>query len=157
MRYAVLDFRTSSLALDLGLTLGLPTGSRRKELGAGDVSLEPTFTVSRWLGPLNGQLSFAWRRSGIGGRAEAEDELAYDVALLYPWRQWFLALEGAGETAEGETAYYAAPELVWKPGKHFKLLVAVPVGLTRAAADYGVVAGMAFEIERLTGRGGDAD
>ena len=156
-RYALLDFRTRPLALDVGLTLGLPTGSRRKALGAGDVSLEPTFTLSRWLGRMNGQLSFSWRRSGIGGRAEAEDGLEYDVALLYPWREWFLTFEGAGVTAASETAYYAVPELVWKPGKHLELLVAVPVGLTGAAADYGVIAGITVEIERLTGRGEDAD
>ena len=156
-RYALLDFRTRPLALDVGLTLGLPTGSRRKALGTGDVSLEPNFTLSRWLGRMNGQLSFSWRRSGIGGRAEAEDGLEYDVALLYPWREWFLTFEGAGETEAGDTAYYAVPELVWKPGKHLEVLVAVPVGLTGAAADYGVIAGITVEIERLTGRGQRAD
>ncbi len=156
-RYAVLDFRTRPLGLDLGLTVGLPTGSRRNDLGTGDVSLEPTFTLSRWLGPVNGQLSFSWRRSGIGGRAETEDEFKYNVALLYPWRQWFLTFEGAGETEESETTYYAIPELVWKPGKYLELLLAVPVGLTDAAADYGVIAGITVEIERLTGRGRDVD
>jgi len=157
LRYAVLDFRTRPLALDVGLTVDLPTGSHRKELGAGRVSLEPNFTLSQWLGHVNGQLSFSWRRSGIGGRAEAEDEFEYDVALLYPWREWFLTFEGAGETEESKTAYYAVPELVWKPRRHLELLVAVPVGLTGAAADYGVIAGITVEIERLTGRGGDAD
>src|SRR6266571_3986140 len=154
-RYALLDFRTRPLALDVGLTLGLPTGSWRKTLGAGDVSLEPNFTLSRWLGRMNGQLSFSWRRSRIGGRAK--DELEYDVALLYPWREWFLTFEGAGDTQASQTAYYAVPELVWKPAEHLELLVAVPVGLTGAAADYGVIAGITVEIERLTGRGQRAD
>jgi len=88
---------------------------------------------------------------------EALERKEYDVALLYPWREWFLTFEGAGVTAASETAYYAVPELVWKPGKHLELLVAVPVGLTGAAADYGVIAGITVEIERLTGRGEDAD
>ena len=90
------------------------------------------------------------------GGAEADD-LEYGVALLYPWREWFLTFEGAGETKESETAYYAVPELVWKPRRHLELLVAVPVGLTAAAADYGVIASITVEIERLTGRGEDAD
>ena len=106
---------------------------------------------------MNGQLSFSWRRSAIGGRAEAEDELEYGVALLYPWREWFLTFEGAGQTEASETAYYAVPELVWKAGKHLELLVAVPVDLTGAAADYGVIAGTTVEIEGLTGRGQRAD
>ena len=156
-RYALLDFRTRPLALDVGLTLGLPTGSRRNGLGAGDVSFEPNFTLSRWLGRMNGQLSFSWRRSGIGGRAAADDDVAYDVALLYPWREWFLTFEGAGETEASATAYYAVPELVWKPRRHLELLVAVPVGLAGAAADYGVIAGITVEIERLTGGGQRAD
>ena len=104
---------------------------------------------------LPAELLLAAERDRWGG-AEADD-LEYDVALLYPWREWFLTFEGAGETAAGETAYYAVPELVWKPGKHLELLVAVPVGLTGAAADWGVIAGITVEIERLTGRGGDAD
>jgi hypothetical protein len=157
LRYALLDFRTRPFALDVGLSVGLPTGSRPKELGEGSVSLEPTFTASRWFGPVNGQLGFAWRRSGIGGKAAAESEFEYDVALLYPWRRWFVTFEGAGETRDGETAYYAVPELVWKPGKHLELLVAVPVGLTDTAADYGVIAGITIEIENLTGRGLDTD
>jgi len=65
--------------------------------------------------------------------------------------------EGAGQTEASETAYYAVPELVWKLGKHLELLVAVPVGLTRAAADYGVIVGITVEIEGLTGRGQRAD
>jgi len=159
-RYAVLDFRTRPLALEVGLTVGLPTGSRRKELGTGDVSLEPNFTLGQWLGPMNGQLSFSWRRSVIGGRAVAEDEFDYGGALLYPWRHWFLIFEGAGETKESKTAYYAVPELIWKPGRwkpgrHIELLLAVPFGLTDAAADYGVIAGVVIEIERLTGRADD--
>ena len=139
-----------------GLAVGLPTGSRRKELGTGDVSLEPNFTLGQWLGPMNGQLSFSWRRSVIGERAVAKDEFDYGGALLYPWRHWFLIFEGAGETKESQTAYYAVPELIWKPGRHLELLLAVPFGLTDAAADYGVIAGVVIEIERLTGRGDDA-
>src|SRR2546425_12035629 len=92
------------------------------KFGTGDVSLEPNFTLSRWLGRMNGQLSFSWRRSGIGGRAEAEDGLEYDVALLYPWREWFLTFEGAGVTAASETACYAVPEVVRKAGKPLELL-----------------------------------
>ena len=157
LRYALLDFRTRPFALDIGLSVGLPTGSRPKELGEGSVSLEPTFTASRWLGRVNGQLGFAWRRSGIGGSGEARNEFEYDVALLYPWRHWFLTFEGAGETRDGETAYYAVPELVWKPGKHLELLVGIPIGLSDAAADYGVIAGIAVEIENLTGRGADVE
>jgi len=101
------------------------------------------------------ELRLAAERDRWGG-AEADD-LEYDVALLYPWREWFLTFEGAGETKESETAYYAVPELVWKPRRHLELLVAVPVGLTAAAADYGVIASITVEIERLTGRGEDAD
>src|SRR5947207_2055199 len=132
-------------------------GAGLAAIAARVVFLEPTFTLSRWLGRMNGQLSFSWRRSRIGGRTEAEDDFEYDVALLYPWREWFLTFEGAGETAASAAAYYAVPELVWKPGKHLELLVAVPVGLTGAAADYGVIAGITVEIERLTGRGQRAD
>jgi len=104
---------------------------------------------------MNGQLSFSWRRSVIGGRPVAEDGFEYGGALLYPWRHWFLIFEGAGETKENETAYYAVPELIWKPGRHIELLLAVPFGLTDAAADYGVIAGVVIEIERLTGRADD--
>ncbi len=157
LRYAVLDFRTRPFALDIGLSLGLPTGSRRKELGTGDVSVEPTLTASQWFGRANGQLHLSWRRSGVAGRAEAEDEFEYTIALLYPWREWFLTFEAAGETEKSETAYYAVPELIWKPGKHLELLLAVPVGLTEAAADYGVIGAITVEIEGLTGRGDDAD
>ncbi len=68
-----------------------------------------------------------------------------------------MVFEGAGETARGETAYYVVPELVWKPSKHLELLGAVPVGLTGAAADWGLIARLTFELEGLTGRRGDEE
>src|SRR5437773_2768475 len=42
-------------------------------------------------------------------------DLEYGVALLYPWREWFLTFEGAGETAAGETAYMRSPSSSGSP------------------------------------------
>jgi len=66
-------------------------------------------------------------------------------------------LRGGGRRSESETAYYAVPELVWKPRRHLELLVAVPVGLTAAAGRLRRDRRYHVEIERLTGRGEDAD
>ena len=69
-RYAVLNYRERPVGLDLGLGLQAPTGDRRRDLGDGRVSVEPSFTASAWFGPVNTEASGAWRHAFGTGRAQ---------------------------------------------------------------------------------------
>jgi len=79
------------------------------------------------------------------------------VAILYPVKRWYLVLEGNGESTSEVTTYYVTPELIWRPMKTLELLVAVPLGVTRESADYGVIGAVSLELENLTHRGTDKD
>jgi hypothetical protein len=143
--------------LSLGLGITAPTGSHRKDLGEGQVSIEPFFTASRWFGKLNAQFNGGWQRTLTSGGEVPRDDFEYNIAILYPVRAWYLALEGNGETNRKRTKYYITPELIWKPRREVELLLATSVGVTRAAGDYGIVASITFEFDNATGHATDKD
>jgi outer membrane putative beta-barrel porin/alpha-amylase len=152
VRYALLDYREHPFGLDLGFGLQLPTGDKSNDLGEGRVSSDLSVTASLWLGPVDAQLNAGWHRALDGGGNEPKDEGEYNVALLYPIRDWFLVLEGNGESDRAETKYYVTPELVWKPADAFELRVAAPYPVTHAAGEFGVIAGFTVEFEHLLRR-----
>ncbi len=148
-RYAVRDNRKQSFGLDAGLALTLPTGDRRRDLGEGRTGIEPIVTASQWFGPINVQMNLSWRHAVGDASDEPRDEFGYNVAAVWPIRPWYLVLEGNGETTRTVTNYHITPGVVWKPGEHIELRFAVPVGLTHASADYGIIAGVTIEFEDL--------
>jgi hypothetical protein len=156
-RYCVLDSRTHPFAATLGLEAQLPTGNRMKDLGEGRLTLEPNFTVSQRLGRFVIEVNPGWERGVTNGGEEGKDEYEYNVALLYPFRRWCLVLEGNGTTVREQTKYYVTPELVCRPSGRLECFLAVPVGVTHAAGDFGILIGVDFEFENLLHRGTDPD
>ena len=148
-RYAVVDYREHPFGLDVGFGLDLPTGSDRHDLGEGRVISDLSFTASAWLGPVNAQVNAAWDHALDDVPDGPEDEAEYNVALVYPIRNWFLVLEGNGESNREHTKYYVTPGLVWKVTEHFELRLAAPCAVTHAAGDYGVIGGFTIEFEHL--------
>jgi len=70
VRYGLILPDQKPVAFDVGLGVGIPSGNQRRDLGEGRLTLEPFFTGSTWLGPINTQLNCGWqRRHERGGRA----------------------------------------------------------------------------------------
>ena len=157
VRYGLVPVSERPLALTAGLGAGIPTGDRARDLGEGRLTLEPFFTASTWLGRFNGQLNCGWQRAVTNAGDEPRNEFEYNVAVLYPVDRWFLVLEGNGRSTHEATAYYVTPEFVCRLVKNVEFLVAVPIGVTRAAADYGVIASVTLELENVTHRAADKD
>ncbi len=147
LRYAFVPMTDKPFAFNAGLNVVTPTGRREKELGEGRVALGPFFTASEWVGAVNLQLNCGWSRAVSHGGEEPRDEFEYNVAALYPIRDWFLVVEANGESTRRQTKYYLTPEVIWRPKRGFQVQVAAPVGVTRAAGDYGVVASVSFEFD----------
>jgi hypothetical protein len=156
-RYGVIPLNKGPVALDVGLAVGIPTGDRLHDLGEGRLTLEPSFTASTWLGPVNAQLNGRWQRAVTNAGDEPRDEFEYNIAILYPVSCCFLALEGNGISTSEATEYYVTPELIWKPMKRLEFLVAAPIGLTHTSADYGIVASVTLEWDNITHRSADKE
>jgi hypothetical protein len=157
VRYVVVPVDQQPVAVTAGLGVGIPTGDRTRDLGEGRLTVEPFFTASTWLGRFNAQLNCGWQRAVTSAGEEPRDEFEYNVAILYPVDRWFFALEGNGTSTRETTTYYITPEVVCRPAKNIEFLVGVPIGVTGAAADYGVVASVTLEWEHVTHRGTDKD
>jgi hypothetical protein len=156
-RYGVVLFSEKPYAFNAGLGLGIPTGDRRHELGEGRLTVEPSFTASRWFGPVNAQLNGRWQHAVTNGGEEPRDDFEYNVALLYPFHRWSFVLEGNGESSRVRTKYYVTPELICRATKRLELELAAPLAVTRAAGDYGVIAAVTLEWENVAHRGADTD
>jgi len=129
------SLRTRPLALGRRAHPRSSTGSG-ETLGAGDVSPRAELHAQRWLGRVNGQLSFAWRRSGIVGGGDGRPRVrrrAPHHARMVP------TFEGAGRRRESETAYYAVPEARLEPADTSELW-SPSRRPHRPPADYGVIA-----------------
>jgi hypothetical protein len=157
VRYGVVPVSNSwPYAVSAGLGFGIPTGDRTHDLGEGRLTLGPSFTASTWLGRVNVEFNGAWQHAVSNGGEARRDDFDYNVAVLYPISRWFLGLEGDGESNRDRTTYYLTPELIWKTG-NLNFLIAVPVGVTHASADYGIVASVTLELEHVTHPGADKD
>ena len=157
VRYGVVPLGEKPVAFNVGLGFGIPTGARTHDLGDGRLTLEPFFTASTWLGGFNAQLNCGWQRAITNAGEEPRDDFVYNVAVLYPIDRWFLVLEGNGESRHDRTTYSVTPELIWQPTKNLQFLIAIPVGVTHAAGDYGIVASVTLEWESIAHRGPDRD
>ncbi len=157
LRYAAIDYRRKPFGLDVGLGVIAPSGDESRGLGDGTTRVEPSLTAAGWLGPVNLELHLAWAHALDGSGEEPRNEYEYNLAILRPVGKAFLVLEGNGSSSGGETSYYVTPELVFKASEHVEWLVAAPIGVTRAAGDYGVILGCTVEIEHLFHRGAAVD
>jgi hypothetical protein len=157
LRYGVIPVGREPFALTAGLGVGVPTGDRARDLGEGRLTVEPFFTASTWLGRFNAQINGGWQRAVTNAGEEPRDEFEYNIAILYPIDQWFLALEGNGVSTREATSYYVTPELIWKATTGVQFLVAVPIGVTHESADYGIMASVTLEWEHVTHRSPDKD
>jgi outer membrane putative beta-barrel porin/alpha-amylase len=149
-RFALVNYRDHPFGLDVGFGLDFPTGDQHHDVGEGRASSDLSFTASAWLGPVDAQANAGWRRALEGGNGP-EDEAEYNVALLYPIGEWFLVLEGNGESNRDSTKYYVTPEVIWRPTDHLELRLAAPCPVTHDAGDYGVIAGFTIEFEHVLG------
>jgi hypothetical protein len=157
IRYSAVDYRKKPFGVDLGLGVTWPTGDESRGLGDGRARLVPSLIASQWLGPVNVELHVAWSHAWSDSGEEHPDVWQHDIAVIYPVRVGYLVLEGNGETTRGRTSYYVTPEFVGKATEHIQWLVGVPLGVTAAAADYGLVAGFTIELEHLFHRHGASD
>lgn len=83
----------------------------------------------------------------VGGSQEVERTFQYDHALVWlASHRWapVVELNGATDTATGETQLAVQPEIIFFASHHVELKAGLPVGLTRATPDVGVRFQVAF-------------
>ena len=149
-----------NVAVTLGVDIGLPTGNEAKGLGSGQTNLE-------FLGIAGVRLGLA--ELHVAGRVEFDDEAepALNAATVYPRGDFRFTLEanilrGAektgfveqdlmeepGEGTDHENlVVVVTPGLFHHPSPEIEYGIGVPIGLTRAAPDWGIIARLTIEFE----------
>jgi len=137
VKYVIVEHQRNIPAVIIGLEAGFPTGDRERELGEGAYELTPFVALLEDFGSFSVQGNFGWARQVTGAR---EDQWNYNWALAVPVLNHKLHL-----LAELNGDWGHRPSSTFSPGLKYQLRnetavgLAVPIGLTRGAPDWGVV------------------
>lgn len=138
-RYLLFGGEGRRFAVSLQGEVEAPTGPSRllgdaTEIGAG------IFTDRYLARKVRLHSNLLWK-SSVGGSQEVERTFLYDHALVWlASHHWapVVELNGATDTATGETLLAVQPEVIFFASHHLELKVGLPIGLTRATPDVGV-------------------
>ena len=151
----------ATVALTLGADVGLPTGDEERGLGSGRADVELFGIAGLRLG--RGELHV----TGMLEVGEEEAEPALNAAAVLPAADFRFTLEAnlsrggaaawpdgspedaapADDAEEEDVSLVVTPGLFFRPGPEFELGIGVPVGLTEAAPDWGIVGRVTVELE----------
>ena len=158
VRYGAVPVTNQPFAVTAGLGLGIPTGDSTRDLGEGRLTVEPFVTASTtWFELFDVELTCGWRRAVTNGGDEPRDDFEYNIAITRAIGDWYLTLEGDGESNRNRTLYTVAPGLIWNQSDTRQFALAIPIGVTHESADYGIVVSVTLEWEHVTHRGHDKD
>lgn len=132
--YAPID--QDRLVVAVALEIGFPTGDVDRELGEGKFEWEPSLRGAVEIGE-------TWLFAAVGAEIAEDGEMAftYGAALARPLGLGFAGvLELNGSTRGEKELLFLAPGLAWRPAADVELRLGVPIGLTREAPDWGLVA-----------------
>jgi Putative MetA-pathway of phenol degradation len=138
LKYVVVEHHRNLPAIVVGLEAGFPTGNRERELGEGAYELTPSVALLKDFGPFNVQGNFGWARQVTG---EREEQWNYNWALAVP-----LFKRKAHLLAELNGDWGHHPSNTFSPGFKYELKsettigLAIPIGISRGAPDWGIVA-----------------
>jgi Putative MetA-pathway of phenol degradation len=158
VRYGVVPVTNQPFAVTAGLGFGIPTGDSARDLGEGRLTLEPFVTASTtWFSLFDVELTCGWRRAVTNGGDEPRNDFEYNIAITRSIGDWYLTLEGNGESNRDRTLYYVAPGLIWNQSDTLQFALAIPIGVTHESADYGIVVSVTLEWEHVMHRSPDKD
>jgi hypothetical protein len=149
-----------NVAVTLGADIGLPTGDEAKGLGSGQTDVEFLGIAGVKVGPAE---------LHVAGMVEFDDEAepALNAAVAYPRGDFRFTLEGnvlrgaektgfveqdlveePGEDTDHENlVVVVTPGLFHRPSPEIEYGIGVPIGLTKAAPDWGIIARLTIEFE----------
>ena len=137
LKYLVVEHQQNLPAVVFGLEAGFPTGDADRELGEGAYELTPFVALLKDFGHFSLQGNFGWSKQVSGAR---EDRWVYNWALAVPLcdHKVHLLTELNGDWGRRpQTA--VAPGLKYNFNDRTFIGVAVPIGLNRHTADWGIV------------------
>jgi hypothetical protein len=146
VKYVIVEHQRNVPAVVVGLEAGFPTGNQGRELGEGAYELTPFVALLKDFGPFSVQGNFGWARQVTAARA---DQWGYNWALAVPVcnRKLHLLAELNGDWGR-------FPSSTLSPGVKYNLKgetaigLAVPIGVSGNAPDWGVVAQFQMGIGR---------
>jgi hypothetical protein len=146
VKYVIVEPRRNIPALVAGLEAGFPTGNVERELGEGAWELTPFVALLEDFGPFSVQGNFGWARQVTGMR---QDQWNYNWALAVPVfkRKGHLLAELNGDWGPFPSSTFS-PGVKYELKKETTLGLAVPIGLSKRAPAWGIVAQFQIGIGR---------
>lgn len=168
--YGLIGSSSSRITVSPGIGLTLPTGSWKKELGAGGPAVSFNLPVGVMLGKRfgsNSAFEITYTRSAKNEDGDKADTLGYEFGQSFVWYAkpklnflidavWERSQEITGPgSKKNENEFMVSPGVRWayvlKNGLVISPGVAVPAGVGPSRGEYGVFFYLSFE--HLIGRG----
>jgi len=147
-------------ALDLGdlsfavkPAIGLPTGDENKGLGNGKLSYGITLIATKERGPMSIHANIGYTRNEYR-LDEDETDLRNDVWHISLATEYGatastrlvgnIGMESSDEKAEATPPVFALGGLIYSVAENFDIDVGMKIGLTKAEADFSLLAGLAW-------------
>jgi hypothetical protein len=148
--YNVIARRSLGLSFSAGLGFGFPASAT--ELGSSSFGVKPLLVGYQQLGPLHLNASVEAEIALPSGSDAAHVGLEAALGAFVPLGRLVPTLELMAEI-EDESSLSMAPGLLWHPWDNLELGGAILIGLTKGAADAGLLLSATWEIELGKHRG----
>jgi hypothetical protein len=125
--------------LSAALEVSLPTGDEDAGLSEGEIAFEPSVLYSR----LSEELGVFLNAGGEFSDGEAG--ASYGAGIAKAVHAWTFTSEIAGEHADSEDELVFAAGALWRGWPGLDLGIAVPIGLSEDAEDWGVILSLTWE------------
>jgi hypothetical protein len=160
-KYSFMNILGSNFHGAVGFELGLPAASAKKGISEDKIEYEPFVIVAKDFPGLSrlqlfSQLGLSFSHSIRESRSDENDSnekiVEWSSGMFVPYRRARFTTAFSWSKSSSESSLYLTPGLVWKLPRDLEVGAGVPIGLTRDADPFRIVAHVVYEFGGARGR-----
>jgi len=160
-KYSFMNVRGSNFHSAVGFELGLPGASASRGISEGKIEYEPFVIVAKDFPSLSrmqlfSQLGLSFAHSISGSMSDENDRnettVEWSGGMFVPYRRARFTSEISWSKSSDECHLYLTPGLVWKLPRDLEVGAGMPIGLTRDAEPFRIIAHVVYEFGGARGR-----
>jgi len=160
-KYSFMNIHGSNFHSAVGFELGLPAPSAKKGISEGQIEYEPYVIIAKDFPGLSrlqlfSQLGLTFahsiNESTLNENDHNEKTVEWSSGMFVPYRRARFTTEISWSKSSDECHLYLTPGLVWKLPRDLEIGAGMPIGLTRDAEPFRIIAHVVYEFGGARGR-----
>jgi hypothetical protein len=153
-KYSFMSMRGSNFHSAVGFELGLPAASAKKGISEGKMEYEPYVILAKDFPGLSrlqlfSQLGITFAHSITRSTASDDNQAGktfeWNSGLFFPYRRARFTTEINWSKNTKENNLYLTPGIIWKLSRDMEFGLGVPLGLSRDAESFRMIAKLVYE------------